>query len=206
MLNKSPRILLVSATKMEMPDIENLLVDCLISGVGMVASSHALTKQLITGKYDVVVGLGIAGSFNNRFEIGSVVQVVSDHLVELGVEDNGRFVPADEMNLVASDEMRFTTELRLNQLSEAIGITVNRVHGSTDSIQNVIEQFNPDIESMEGAAIAYVCKQFGVPWVQIRAISNKVEPRNKDAWNIPFAIKNLHLEVKRYIDTLVDEA
>jgi futalosine hydrolase len=45
---------------------------------------------------------------------------------------------------------------------------------------------------MEGAAFFYVCRQLNVPCIQIRAVSNYVEKRNRDAWNIPLAIKNLN--------------
>jgi futalosine hydrolase len=117
----------------------------------------------------------------------------------MGVEDNGAFIPADEMNLVSSNDVQFSTESRIKDLPTAKGITVNRVHGSVESIERVVKQFNPDIESMEGAAVAYVCQQFGVPWVQIRAISNRVEPRNRNAWNIPLAIENLHNVVLNYL-------
>lgn len=206
MLPSSPKVLLVSATEMEMLEAECLNVDQLVAGIGMVATTHALTKTLMTGNYDLVVNMGIAGSFQNKFEIGSVLQVVSELIVELGVEDNGAFIPADEMKLVKTEDVLFETEVRVQSLEVANGITVNRVHGSADSIQKIVAQFNPDVESMEGAALAYVCKQFGVPWVQIRAISNRVEPRNRDAWNIPLAITNLHAAVHSYLETLQHEA
>ena len=206
MPQKALKILLVSASEMEMINNEPDTTDTLVTGVGMVATTHLLTKQLITSNYHLVIDLGIAGSFNPAFKIGDVVQVISDRLVELGVEDNGKFVPANEMNLITTEEMTFETDLRVNKLPEANGITVNKVHGSSESIQNVREQFNPDVEGMEGAAVAYVCKQFDVPWVQIRAISNKVEPRNRAAWDIGLAIKNLHQEVEHYLDMVKNEA
>jgi len=200
------KILLVSATQAELPRLHHEAVESLVTGVGMVTTAYSLTRKLSEVKYDFVIDLGIAGSFNSSFGIGSVVQVVSDRIVELGVEDNGRFIPADEMNLVEKEDIYFETPIRVNPLHEAHGITVNRVHGSSDSIENIVGQFNPDLESMEGAAVAFVCKQFGIPWVQIRAISNLVEPRNRDAWNISLAIQNLHFEVLKYIDSLRDEA
>ncbi len=200
------KILLVSATQAELPRMHHEDVESLVTGVGMVTTAYSLTRKLSEVKYDFVIDLGIAGSFNSSFGIGSVVQVVSDRIVELGVEDNGRFIPADEMNLVRTEDVCFQTSIRVNSLPEVRGITVNRVHGSVDSIESVVSQFNPDIESMEGAAVAYVCKQFDIPWVQIRGISNLVEPRKRDAWDIPMAIQNLHSEVLKYIDSLRDEA
>jgi futalosine hydrolase len=206
MSKKTKRILLVSASEIEMLSIGNPAVDMLVTSVGMVATSHALTLKLLESTYDLVVNIGIAGSFNSSFQIGAVAQVVTDKLVELGAEDNGSFIPANEMNLIESNQMIFKTGLRVLGLLEASGITVNRVHGSANSIMQVKGQFNPDIESMEGAAVAYVCEQMNVPWVQIRAISNLVEPRNKDAWNIPLALKNLHKEVESYLTELLNEA
>jgi futalosine hydrolase len=45
---------------------------------------------------------------------------------------------------------------------------------------------------MEGAAFFYACREAGVPCLQIRAVSNYVEKRNRDNWHIGLAIKNLN--------------
>jgi futalosine hydrolase len=45
---------------------------------------------------------------------------------------------------------------------------------------------------MEGIAFHYACKQAKIPFLQIRAISNYVTPRNKSEWEIPLAIQNLN--------------
>jgi futalosine hydrolase len=52
-------------------------------------------------------------------------------------------------------------------------------------------QFPPQVESMEGAAFMYAALLAGVPFAQVRAVSNRVERRNRDAWNLPLAIENL---------------
>jgi len=48
------------------------------------------------------------------------------------------------------------------------------------------------VESMEGAAFFYACLMAEVPFLEIRSISNFVEPRNRDAWDLPLAIGNLN--------------
>jgi len=194
------KILLVSATHAEMIKTQDSNLESMVAGVGMVATTFTLTQKLTESHFDLVIDLGIAGSFNPAFGIGSVVQVVSDRFSELGVEDNGRFIPADEMKLAKKEDVFFETDIRIDSLPEAGGITINRVHGTAETINSVRQQFNPDIESMEGAAVAYVCQKFNIPWVQIRSISNKIEPRNSDAWNIPLAIQNLHTEVSKYLE------
>jgi len=62
---------------------------------------------------------------------------------------------------------------------------------------------DPVTESMEGAAFFYACKQAGVPCLQIRAVSNYVEKRNRDAWQIGLAIKNLNSFAAEFLDRVV---
>jgi futalosine hydrolase len=202
---KQRKVLVVAATEMELPKSDFPNAERLITGVSMVATSTYLTKQLMKEKVDLVVNVGIAGAFSPELKTGTVVQVVSDRLVELGVEDRDRFVPADEIELCETNDLLFSTDERVDGLEEARGITVNRVHGEAKSIEKVREQFNPDVESMEGAAVGFVCSKFEIPWVQIRAISNLVEPRNRDNWDIPLALENLHHTVEVYLKQLCNE-
>ena len=44
---------------------------------------------------------------------------------------------------------------------------------------------------MEGAAFFYACLFEGITCSQIRTISNRVEKRNRDNWDIPLAVKDL---------------
>jgi futalosine hydrolase len=87
----------------------------------------------------------------------------------------------------------------LKNIRDVKGITVNTVHGNTASIRKIVKKFNPDIESMEGAAFFFACAQFQIPCLQIRAVSNYVERRNKKNWKLDLAIKNLNF----YIENLL---
>jgi futalosine hydrolase len=164
--------------------------EILITGVGMVATAFALGKQLAKQNYDLVINLGIAGSFDRAIELGEVVEIVQDTFAELGAEDDEQFLTLNEMGF---GEVTFTPSRHpfLN-IKQVTAITVNKVHGHEGSIQKVAERLNPQLESMEGAAVFYACKQAGVPCVQIRAVSNYVEKRNREAWKIGLAVKNLN--------------
>ena len=44
---------------------------------------------------------------------------------------------------------------------------------------------------MEGAAFMHACLISNVPFAQVRAVSNVVEKRNREAWNLGEAFGNL---------------
>ena len=77
-------------------------------------------------------------------------------------------------------------------LAKATSITVNKVHGNAKTIQLIQEKYNADTENMEGLAFYYVMKLIEKPSIEIRSISNYVEKRNKENWNIKDAIANLN--------------
>lgn len=197
------RILIVAATDVEVLSLKSEVesndwglttpdskLEFLTTGVGMVATGFALGKALATAHYDLVINLGIAGAFDRSIALGEVVEVIEDTFAELGAEDDEAFLPLDQMGF---GEVTFIPSRHpfLN-IKQVRGITVNRVHGNAASIQKVAERLNPQVESMEGAAVFYACKQASIPCVQIRAVSNYVEKRNRDAWQIGLAIKNLN--------------
>jgi futalosine hydrolase len=80
----------------------------------------------------------------------------------------------------------------IDLLKSVKGITVNTVHGNEAAIEKVRQLYKPDVESMEGAAFFAACKGTAKNYVQIRAVSNYVEKRDKSKWQMPLAIKNLN--------------
>lgn len=183
----------------------NFIIDFLITGVGMVNTAIKITKHL-NNNYDFILNVGICGSFNVNFNIGEVVLVYQDIISEMGAEDDQKFITYDKLNLpgtnVYSDSINKNIDV-FNKFKKVKGITVNKVHGNNLSINNTVKLFNPDIESMEGAAFFAACSETNTEYCQIRAISNFVEKRNKNNWNIPLAIKNLNNELINYLETKI---
>ena len=58
------------------------------------------------------------------------------------------------------------------------------------------------VESMEGAALHYVCLKEKIPFLQIRSVSNYIGERNKKNWNMKESIANLNLELIKIITTI----
>lgn len=223
------KILLIAATEAEIAPLKeyiepfrtsangqnyalgNVGINLLITGVGMVATTYNLTKELAKNHYDMVLQTGVGGAFNNSIALADVVIVERERFADLGAEDNGKYIDIFDLGLMQANETPFTDKwleapkislTKELELKRVLGVTVNTVSGSTDTIQRIIDIYNPDVESMEGAAMHYVCLQEGVPFVQIRAISNYVEPRDKTKWQMGKAIKNLNDVLKTFADSL----
>ncbi len=193
-------ILLVAATEIELDGVRKALnerafnqldITYAVTGVGMVNTVLHLTRMLMADRFDLAVNIGIAGSFDPNIVIGEVVQVKEDRIAWLGAEDRDIFLRAEEMGLCPLQEVVFNATATAEILRQVNAITVNMAHGSAASIRRAVRTYAPQIESMEGAAFFRVCDHFKVRSMQIRAISNRVEPRNRDAWNIPPALNNL---------------
>jgi futalosine hydrolase len=176
-------------------------VDVLLTGVGMVATAVWCTRALAIGGYDVAVNLGVCGSYSEAVPPPAVVHVTSDQLPELGAEDGARFLSLAEIGLMNPDEFPWSGGRLVNtgwpllpglaDLPVAAGVTVNTVHGHEPSIAAVAARCAPDVESMEGAAFMYACLVAGVPFAQVRAVSNRVERRNRAAWDLEGAVQAL---------------
>ncbi|MBL7882447.1 MAG: futalosine hydrolase [Bacteroidia bacterium] len=170
-------------------------IDFLITGVGMVATAFYLAKML-SNNYDFAINAGICGSFNKNIDVGTVVNIYEDIFSELGAEDGESFLTLEELKLPGTQKVKTTPLPFKNNLIELLpkvtGVTVNTTHGNEKSIEKVVQLFHPFVESMEGAAFIYSCEKEKTPCIQLRAVSNYVEKRNKEAWNIPLAIENLN--------------
>ena len=191
------KVLIVVATNFEITSDKLKIHPVLVTGIGMVNTSINLTRELSKNSYDLVINMGIAGSFKDSINIGDVVEITEDSFSEIGFENNNQFNKFSEFDIKTS----FTVNPK-STLTRVKSITVNTVHGNAQSISEIVERENTDIESMEGAAVFNVCEDFNTNCIQIRSISNKVEARNKDNWDIKTAIINLNNEVERIITNL----
>ncbi|MBK7871496.1 MAG: futalosine hydrolase [Saprospiraceae bacterium] len=166
--------------------------------MGLPLTAYAMGKVLTTKRYDLAINAGIAGAFNRELPIGEVVEVMSDRFADLGVEEaDGSFTDIHTLGLIDPNQAPFQNgELQNpnpgNFLPTVKGFSVNKVHGFEPSIEAIRQRFPADVETMEGAAFFYACLIENQKFLAIRAISNYVESRNRDNWNIPLAIENLN--------------
>ena len=181
-------------------------ISLLHTGIGMVNTAFQLGQYLAIHKPDRAVNFGIAGSFDRDLKLGTVVEVIEDCYAELGAEDDAQFLDLEQMGFAAFSWQGKAVYNRLVNphqfpldCPQVKGITVNRVHGRQSSIDEVEELWEPQIESMEGAAFFQAMMQENIPFFAIRGLSNYVEIRNKRNWNIPLAVENVQNKLIKWI-------
>ena len=212
------RILTIAATQMEIEGIRSQLpkdyhheVDFKVTGIGIVATTFNLTKIFSNESYDLVLQIGIGGSFDPDLPPGTVCQVRSEIFGDSGSEDkDGSLLNLFELGLMDAKEIPFENAVLQNETFVEIpdlilvkGSTVNKTLGSKQSIEHFIAKY-PDvqIESLEGAALFYVCKSLNIKFLELRAISNMVEPRSRESWDIPLALRRLSEMYLRVLNDL----
>ena len=186
-------------------------IDICITGVGLMPATFSFTKALLAKSYDFVLQAGIGGCFDQTVPLGSVVAIGAEMPGDLGAEDHDKFIDIFDLGFIGTDEAPFTNARLVNPMDALPfeldipvmdGLTVHTVSGSEATIARRYSQYPATIESMEGAALHYVCLQMGVPFLQIRSISNYVTPRDRPSWQIGKAVGALNARLIKWIGAL----
>ena len=213
-------LLLLSATDLEISEtatwlnnhslgLNALKPKMLICGIGQLQTAYALQNRIRLERPGLVIQAGIGGA-TEKEEIGKVYAIGSEQMADLGVMEKTGFTDIFEMGLENRDRFPFRDGkldnpykllLEWTGLPVLDGVTVNGIRSS----DLAGFQRNPlrVVESMEGAALHYVCLMEKVPFLQIRAISNMTGDRDKSRWKLKEALKNLHGELVVMIQKLV---
>jgi futalosine hydrolase len=181
------------------------------SGIGMLATTFSLTKLIIEEKPNIIIQVGIAGAYNQTITLGKVFAVYEENLGDVGVEEDNKWKDIFDLKLEKSSYPPFEkrklpnqwlTKFNLLKLPVVNGISVNEISTNTERIQQLIKKYNASIESMEGVALHYVCREMNIPFLQIRSISNYIGERDKKKWMIQESIEHLNKTLLQLIDKL----
>ena len=187
------------------------LPDVLITGIGLTATAYHLTRQLQLKKYDLVLQTGVAGCFDKKLSLGSVVVVKKDAIADQSVIELKQLKTLFDLKLVPADQFPYTKTWLVNPYTDLIkktklkqvkGISVNEITTSKQKMAFYEANFNAVTESMEGAALHYTCLMEGVPFLQIRSMSNYIGERNKKNWNMKESIVNLNKALINLVQNL----
>lgn len=186
---------------------KNDSVEFLITGVGMMATTYSLVKQLSRQKPSLILQAGVAGTFERARPLAEVVAVRSESVGDLGVVEESGFRSLFDLHLLNTNSAPWKQERLVNEFSllstlnyrTVDGVTVNQISTSEEMIRYYSEELGVQTESMEGAALHYVALQEKIPFLQLRSLSNFVGERNKAAWKMAEAVANLNNAVQQVL-------
>lgn len=205
--NKQMRVLVVTSVEAERDAVlrglgEDSRFTVGIGGVGPMSAAARTARMLATSEpYDLVVCAGISGGFVGQAEVGSLV--VSSEIVcaDLGAETPEGFLRLDELGFGSATvpvdgelAARVTDALQAAGLPAKLGtmLTLSTVTGTAQTAEELARRMPGALaEAMEGYGVAVAAQEFGVPVLELRAVSNTIGPRDKSAWRIKEALAAL---------------
>ncbi len=155
------------------------------SGIGKV--NAAVCTQILVSEFGVssVINTGVAGSLRNEINIGDIV--LSDDALQHDMDATGfgyepGIIPRMDVSVFKADERLVNLAKEVNEaVNTDIATFVGRVVSGDQFIsdkekkQYLISQFDGFCTEMEGAAIAQTAYLNNIPYLVIRAISDKAD-------------------------------
>lgn len=185
-------------------------IEVLITGIGSVATAYSLIKAIHKKKPLVILQAGIAGCFI-PVNTAEVFVINEDRFADMGVWENGQFKTIFGLKLVNENDPPYSDGALKNPYQKLISIsglktvkaiTVNKITTGPDMIEWYKQNLSPVVESMEGAALHYVCLQENVPFLQMRSVSNEIGERDKTKWKMAEAIGHLNEQLISLLNKL----
>ena len=212
--------LLVCATELEMRPFRELAdgmhgADYLITGVGLVETTLALSKYLGTDLSEIsnVINFGIAGAYmDSGAGLLDICVARKEVLGDLGICFHDHLEPFDESILPVRTRFDLNTQLLSSAVKildqngirfrEGTFVTVNSATGTTGRGEYLRDTHHALCENMEGAAVARVCLEYSIPCLEIRCISNMVEDRDTSKWQLTEACRTCAETVSKVLTDL----
>ena len=187
-------------------------IDVLITGIGLTSTTYHLLKQIQLKRPGLIIQAGIAGCFDKKISLGKVVVVEKETIADQMVIESKKLKTIFDLELAAHDLFPYTNGWLENKneilnklkLQKVTSISINEITTAEEKIKLYKKKFDPLIETMEGAALHYVCLMEKVPFIQLRSISNYIAERDKKKWKMKKAIKNLNNELIKFVEILRD--
>ncbi|MGW2818975.1 futalosine hydrolase [Streptomyces sp. NPDC001415] len=174
----------------------DVALDVLPAGVGPAAAAAGTALALARTPYHLVISAGIGGGFPGVAPLGSLV-VGSDMVAaDLGADSPEGFLPLPELGF-GRDRLASPHGL-CQDVARALGalrgtvLTVSTATGTAERAAELLARHpSAAAEAMEGFGVAEAADQYGLPVLEIRAVSNSVGPRDRSAWRIGDALAAL---------------
>jgi futalosine hydrolase len=184
-----------------------------VLGVGKVAVTAGLLEAIARHRPRGVLLFGVAGAFPERHRRppspppvapGGCCLVASDLLGDDGVATPDGFRSLDELGIgangpFAADSARTRGAATTLGVPTVRGVTMSTGSGSEATSRAIAGRSGADVETMEGAAVAWLCHRAALPFVQLRAISNWTGDRARGAWDLGAAVRAVQGALRRLV-------
>jgi len=177
-----------------------------VAGIGKANMAAATASIHATNRPGAVLLVGIGGAYpgsagRDALGIGSVSVAESEYDLDLGVGAGPEWRGLDTLGFpaVPTDPPTYNRvpchAAASRAVADAVGCvllpfaTSDSVTADAASATRIAAATGAAVESMEGAAAAQVCLRLGLPFVELRGVSNAVGVRDKSAWRVPQAIE-----------------
>ena len=185
----------------------------IISGIGKTNAAHAATLLIEKFSPSAVINFGIGGAYPSaNLRAGDIAIADREIYGDEGLWLKDGFHKADAIGipLLKKGRKKYFNEFSMDKklfkkavnilhitpdasrftIKAGVFVTVSTVTGTCRRAREIEKRFNAICENMEGAAVAHVCAMYGIPGLEIRGISNIVEDRDRDKWDIKKAAGN----------------
>lgn len=201
--------LIAVATENEIKPLKQFLaavdqVQVLVTGIGPVTTAASLSNYLTLhgSRIDGVLNIGVAGAYiRSGLEKLDICMARQEFLGDFGICMQDGIQDFDHSLLKPGTPLLFDNDLvpRFENILKDQNIefkivnfvTVNCCSGTTVRGEYLREKFSAGCENMEGAAVVMVCKNFNIPCVELRCISNMVKDRDVESWQLAEAIEKI---------------
>ncbi len=184
------------------------------SGVGKTNAAHAATLFLEKFRPEIIINFGVGGAYpDSGISVGGIAVADQEIYGDEGVVTPSGFMDMRGMgipllsafsgsgpganrsrkkrlfNKIPIHSMPVKKAFRiLKKLSFNPGkgpfVTLSTVTGTAARAAELQRRYRAICENMEGASVAHICMLYGVPFLEIRGISNMVEDRDKRRWRL----------------------
>ena len=192
-------------------------------GMGKVNASHAATLLLTGYNPEAVMVFGVGGAYPSSGAIVGDVALATEEvagdegvLTREGFKDTEYIgiplvrtsrseffstYPASEPFLRQSLQLLTSHQsARGHRIHAGTFVTLSTCTGTAERARELETRYHGLCENMEGAAVAQVAELHGVPWLEVRGISNLVEDRDLGRWDIPRAAEAVQQAVKLIVE------
>ncbi len=164
-------------------------------GVGAAAAAAGTARLLALAEaagapYRAVLSTGIAGGYADAAPLGSTVLGSACIAADLGAESPDGFLSLDSLGFGSATapvdpELLAALASVLPGATAGTILTVSTVTGTADGATE-LRRRHPDAvaEAMEGYGVGVAAAQAGLPFVELRTVSNPIGPRDRGAWRI----------------------